>query len=130
MASDQVIPIGPVKGHNGQVTFDGSWVTITRKGVLGRTSVGKGEKRISIGAITAVQWKPPGMVMNGFLAFSLAGANEKQSRFGTQTSDAIKDENAVIVRKGQEKEFLALRTAIEDAIACRDPSTRSPGAAP
>jgi tetratricopeptide (TPR) repeat protein len=56
------------KGHNGQVHFDGVYVTITRKGFLARTSVGKGEKRIPLTAISAVQWKPPGALVNGFAA--------------------------------------------------------------
>ncbi|WP_405606441.1 hypothetical protein [Streptomyces sp. NBC_00076] len=37
------------KGQGGQVSFDGEYVTITRKGPLARTGVGKGEKRIHIG---------------------------------------------------------------------------------
>ncbi|HYY11905.1 MAG TPA: DUF4429 domain-containing protein [Kineosporiaceae bacterium] len=111
--------LGPIKGHNGQISFDGAWVTITRKGFLGRASIGKGEKRIPIGSITAVQWKPPGAVMNGFIAFSLAGGVEKQSRFGSQTSDASRDENTVLVTKSQEQSFLDLRAVIENAIAAR-----------
>lgn len=107
------------KGYNGHVSFDGTFVTITRKGLLGRTSIGKGEKRIPIGSISAVQWKSPGLMVNGFISFSLAGANEKQSGFGSQTFDAVKDENSVIVRKGKEAPFVALRLAIEEAIARR-----------
>jgi len=107
------------KGYNGQVSFDGTFVTITRKGFLGRATVGKGDKRIPIGSITAVQWKPPGLMVNGYISFGLAGANEKQAGFGSQTFDAAKDENSVIVRKGKEAPFLALRAAIEEAIAIR-----------
>src|SRR3954454_3124853 len=119
--SEQPATIGPVKGHNGQVTFDGAWVTITRNGLLGRASIGKGEKRISVNSISAVQWKPPGALVNGFLAFTLTGGVEKQSSFGSQTTDAARDENSVIVRKGQEQGFLDLRTAIEHPIARHAP---------
>ncbi len=34
------------KGYNGQASFDGRFITITRKGFVARGSVGKGEKRI------------------------------------------------------------------------------------
>jgi hypothetical protein len=34
------------KGHNGTVHFDGRFVTIERKGLFARASVGKGDKRI------------------------------------------------------------------------------------
>jgi hypothetical protein len=120
------------KGHNGQVTFDGDFITITRKGFLGRTTIGKSEKRIPAGAITSVQWKPPGAMMNGSISFSLAGGNETKSRFGSQTRDAAKDENAVIVTKKQAAAFLALRVAIERKIAERYNPTaaEAPAAAP
>ncbi|MDQ6933911.1 MAG: DUF4429 domain-containing protein [Actinomycetota bacterium] len=93
------------KGHNGTVTFDGTFVTISRKGFLARASVGKGDKRIPVGSITSVQWKPPGAAVNGFIAFSLGGGNERQSRFGHQTAGAAHDENSVIVRRSQEATF-------------------------
>ncbi len=60
-------------GHNGQVQFDGQYVTIARKGFLARATVGKGEKRIPLTAITSVQWKPAGALVNGFIQFETAG---------------------------------------------------------
>lgn len=108
------------KGNNGLVTFDGAFVTITRKGVMARLTIGKGEKRIPIASISSVQWKPPGPLMNGFISFSLGGGNERMSRFGHQTSTAASDENSVIVTRGQAKAFLELRGAIEGAIAARN----------
>lgn len=108
-----------VKGHNGTVVWDGDFVTIKRTGFLARASVGKGEKRIPLGSITAVQWKPAGGVMNGFIQFTLGGGNESRSRFGAQTTDAAKDENSVIFVKKQMPGFEALRTTIETAIADR-----------
>lgn len=113
------MPMITAKGHNGQVTFDGDFVAIIRKGALGRMSIGKGEKRIPITSITAVQWKPPGGVVNGFIQFTIAGGNESRSRMGRQTTDAAKDENSVIVTKKQAPEFGALRAAVEDAIIQR-----------
>lgn len=105
------------KGHTGTVVFDGAFVTIQRTGALGRLSVGKGEKRIPLASITSVQWKPPGALVNGFIAFSTGGGNERRSKFGRQTFDAVQDENSVVVTKAQGAGFEALRAAIEAAIA-------------
>lgn len=106
-----------VKGHNGQIVFDGQYVTITRKGILGRMTVGKGEKRIHISQISSVQWKPAGPFVNGFIAFSAAGGNERRSKFGSQTSSAVNDENSVIFTTRQKTAFEELRAAVETAIA-------------
>ncbi len=105
------------KGHNGTVTFDGTFVTIQRSGGLARLTVGKGAKRIPVASITAVQWKEPGALVNGFIAFTLAGGIEGKSKFGRQTIDATQDENAVIVVRKQAPAFLELRAVVEDAIA-------------
>ena len=105
------------KGHNGTVTFDGQFVTIERTGFLARASIGKGTKRIPVMSITAVQWKPPGFAVNGFIQFTVPGGSEGRSRSGKQTRNAREDENSVIVTKGQADDFLALRAAIEAAIA-------------
>lgn len=104
-------------GYNGTVTLDGKFVTISRTGALARMSVGKGEKRIPVRSITSVQWKPPGPMVNGFIEFSIGGGNETRSTFGRQTTKAGHNENAVIVTKNQEQQFLALRAAVEDAMA-------------
>ncbi|MDT0608826.1 DUF4429 domain-containing protein [Streptomyces lancefieldiae] len=106
-----------VKGHNGQIAFDGQYVTITRKGFLARTTVGKGEKRIHISQISSVQWKPAGPFVNGFIAFSAAGGNERRSKFGSQTYTAVNDENSVLFTTRQKTAFEELRKAVESAIA-------------
>lgn len=114
-----------VKGHNGQITFDGQYVTIARRGFLARTTVGKGEKRFHISQISSVQWKPAGPFVNGFIAFSAAGGNERRSRFGSQTASAVNDENSVIFTTRQKTAFEELRTHVEAAIAAH----HTPGAA-
>ncbi|MYU20788.1 DUF4429 domain-containing protein [Streptomyces sp. SID8352] len=106
-----------VKGHTGQVTFDGQYVTITRRGLVARTTVGRGEKRFHISQISSVQWKPAGLFFNGFIQFAAAGGNERRSQFGSQTADAVTDENSVVFTVRQKTAFEGLRKAIEDAIA-------------
>ncbi|WP_416477025.1 DUF4429 domain-containing protein [Streptomyces sp. LKA04] len=118
-----------VKGHNGQVTFDGQYVTITRKGFLARATVGKGEKRFHISQISSVQWKPAGPFVNGFIAFSAAGGNERRSRFGSQTSNAVNDENSVVFTSKHKADFEKLRAAVEAAIAAHHAPTAPAAAA-
>lgn len=108
-----------VKGQTGTVVWDGDFITIKRTGFLARASVGKGEKRIPLASITAVQWKPAGAMVNGYIQFSLGGGNESRARFGSQTIDAGKDENSVVFTKKQMPEFAGLRAALEEAIAHR-----------
>ncbi|MFI7384950.1 DUF4429 domain-containing protein [Streptomyces sp. NPDC049813] len=107
------------KGHTGQVLFDGEYITITRKGFNARVSVGKGEKRLHISQVSAVQWKPAGAFVNGFIQFSLPGGNERRSSFGRQTSSAVQDENSVIFTKKQMPEFEKLRAQLDAAIAAQ-----------
>ena len=116
--SDDAIVIASIEaqGHNGTVLFDGQFVTLRRKGVLARMSVGKGEKRIPLRSINAVQIKPAGPVMNGFIEFSLGGGDERRSQFGRQTADAVNNENAVMFTRKQQPAFDQLRAAVEQAI--------------
>ena len=86
-------------GVNGQVSFDGQWVTITRNGFLARTTVGKGVKKIPIGAISAVQWKPPGPLVNGFIQFTVPGGNERRSQFGRHTKAPRSHPDAIVCHR-------------------------------
>jgi hypothetical protein len=45
------------KGQNGQIAIEGDWLTIHRKG-LGRAGHSKGDRRIPLRSITAVQMRP------------------------------------------------------------------------
>jgi hypothetical protein len=104
-------------GANGQLAFDGATVTITRNGVMGRLTAGKGEKRIPVRSITAVQWKPPGRLTRGFIQFTIIGGSESRSMAGRRTADAAKDENSVLFGSRQVEAFEAIRDAIDAAIA-------------
>jgi len=117
------------KGRNGTVVFDGNFVSIMRKGFLARATVGKGEKRIPLASISAVQLKPAGAVANGFIQFTMPGGNERRSSFGKQNQDAAGDENSVMFTKAQMPAFVALRHEIEQAIVART-APQSPVAAP
>jgi hypothetical protein len=114
-----------VNGYTGTVNFDGDFVTILRKGLFARMTVGKGDKRIPLRSLTAVQWKPAGFAMNGYIEFSIGGGNESRSKFGNATSNAVNNENAVVFTKNQMPEFIKLREVIEDAILNLNPNQGS-----
>lgn len=102
-------------GTGGQMQFDGQYVTITRNGFLARATHGRGDKKIPLTAISAVQWKPAGMT-NGFIQLSIGGA-DRQAAKGGRTMNAAKDENSVVFTRKQQSAFEALRAALEQAIA-------------
>ncbi|MFE4991442.1 DUF4429 domain-containing protein [Streptomyces mirabilis] len=106
-----------VQGKGGQIQFDGQYVTITRKGFMARSIVGKGEKRLHISQIASVQWKPAGAIVEGFIQFGLPGGVERRSQFGSQTQSARGDENSVLFTKKQMPAFEELRKALDAAIA-------------
>lgn len=113
----------------GFVRFDGTMVII-RRTAMGRLTVGKGEKRIPVRHITAVQIKPPSPV-EGFIQFSVGGGNEVRSRFGHQTRDARSDENSLTFGLSEQDQFRTLCEAIEAAIAAPPVAVVSaPDAAP
>lgn len=116
-----------VKGHTGTIRFDGRMITILRTGFLARASVGKGEKQIPLAHVTAIQFKPAGPLVNGFIQFTVSGGNERRSRFGQQTTDAARDENSVVFHYKQREQFVALREAVQLAMAATQ-STPQPRA--
>ena len=131
-SDEQETGVMKCKGVNGTGTFDGTWVTIDRKGLGARATVGKGEKKIALTQITSVRWKQPSRLIRGYIAFSLPGGVESKSGFGKQTVDATKDADAVVFRFTQADEFLALKEYIEDALAqhCAASPAPVPAAAP
>jgi hypothetical protein len=99
------------EGVNGQVELDGGMLSIQRKGAMARATVGKGEKRIPVKQVQAVQWKPASKLTRGFIQFSLGGSDAKG-----RAADAAKDENSVLFNGKQQADFEAIRSAVEQAI--------------
>lgn len=114
------------KGHNGTVTFDGRFVIITREGALARMTMGKGEKKIPLRSLSAVQWKEPSSLVNGFIQFTLSGGREVNAGKGSRTMAAGQDENSVLVTKKQADDMRAVKDAIEDALAGPEPMAYVP----
>lgn len=104
-------------GRNGQISFDGKMVTITREGFAARATHGRGEKSIPIRQIAAVQVKPNSFATVGYIQFTVPGEISSRTSKGGRTMDASKDENAVLFTKKNEPEFLAIKAAVQQAIA-------------
>jgi hypothetical protein len=108
------------KGANGQLSFDGKILVISRKGAAARLTAGKGERRIPLSSIQAVQWKPLGALVSGFISFTIPGAIDRNPGFGGATWSALDDENSVVFKsKKQEAEMKQVRDAVENALAQR-----------
>ena len=102
------------QGHNGQITIEGDWLVITRKG-FGRIGHSAGDRRIPLASITAVQMRPAGALTNGFIRFTVPGSPELRGGM----RNAGSDENAVLFTKKHQAEFEAVRQTIESYIGHR-----------
>jgi hypothetical protein len=100
----------------GYVEFDGQFVTIGHGGAT-RLLAGSGVKRVHFSQVSAVQIKPAGRLVNGFIQFAVSGSPELRSRVGRQTYDAGTDENSVVFTRKRQSEFEALARAVEQAKA-------------
>ncbi len=99
---------GLSQGQDLTVHFDCRFVTIERSGFLARAYVGKGEKRIPVTSIQAVQWKPPGA--------------RHDHEWVPRRRTARRNESAVIITRQQVPAFVAPRYAVEEAMAGRPPA--------
>jgi hypothetical protein len=112
-------PILEAKGVNGQIRLFGDRIVILRKGVMGFLSQGhKGEKSVFIHQISSVQFKDPGLATSGYIQFAFLGGQETKGGL----FNATKDENSVMFRRGQRKDFERLR----DELMSRIGSGRAP----
>lgn len=112
------------RGLEGQMTYDGSFVTITRRGVIPFLKHGaNGRKSIPIRAVTAVQHRACGL-FHGYLQLSVAGEMEHGNSFGRDQS-LSRDENTVIFYFLANRSFRTLADSIR-----RDIQTIALGGAP
>ena len=100
------------KGVNGTLVLGKGYVEIMRKGAMAFMTHGlKGNKKIAIKQISAVQFKPAGLT-NGYIQFSFIGGQEsKRGIFA-----AGQDENTIIFTKKQQSLFEEIKEKIEEQI--------------
>jgi hypothetical protein len=104
------------RGWNGIIHFDGNAVIISRQGFHARWHVGKGDKTIPLSSVTAVQWKPAGPLVLGFIQLTIPGGIERRSALGWQSVSAEHDENSVTFRRPSQAAFEVLRELITDGL--------------
>lgn len=98
-----------LKGVGGQIAVEGDWLTIYRRGTFAKMNHGlKGEKRIPIKNILAVQVKKPGLT-NGYIQFTLGGS--KEDTRGVVA--AATDENSVVFTSRQSDDAYAICNYVE-----------------
>ncbi len=101
------------KGINGSLIVNDKFIEIVRKGFMAFATQGlKGNKRIAIKQISAVQFKHCGIFTNGFIQFSFIGGQETKSAL----VGATHDENTIMFRKKQQPNFEKIRNFIEEKI--------------
>jgi len=89
-------------------------LAITPKGVLGFLSKGlKGTKEIPFRSIVAVQFRAAGLIVNGYIQFTIAGGNE--SRGGVLS--ATQDENTFMFVKAVNAQAHAIKDFVDGKIA-------------
>lgn len=102
-------PILDVKGVNGQIQLYEDHIVISRKGTLGFLTQGhKGRKSVFIRQISSVQFKDPGLATNGYIQFAFLGGQETKGGL----FNATRDENSVMFKRGQRKDFERLRDEV------------------
>src|ERR1022692_4487891 len=104
-----------LKGHQGKtVIVDGSSVKIIKEGWL---LASKREKGILIRNVSSVEVKKPGVLIVGFIQFSIAGGAARDSSFKTTGGafDAVKDENSVVFKDKESYDIaLMIKRYIEE----------------
>lgn len=78
------------------------------------STVGRGEKRIPVSSMTALQWKSATVHGRGFIEFAIPGGNERKSTFGSQVSEARQDENRLTFVNSEQSVFERVREAVAE----------------
>jgi hypothetical protein len=102
-------------GSNGTLHFEGDQIRIERKKGLGNFLLQglQGDKTIALTHITAVQFRPAGSIVVGYIQFTIPGVHQKSGGVMEMT----KDENAVLFTKDQQPDFERIKTHIEHRMA-------------
>lgn len=93
---DTNVLICSLQGVGGQVYLYSNRVIITRKGAIAKlTQFFKGDKEIFLNQISAIQLRKGGLMVNGYIQFTLSGGNENTGGI----VDATQDENTVMFQR-------------------------------
>ena len=80
------------QGINGKLVLGKGYIEIVRKGAMAFLTQGaRGNKKIAIKQISAVQFKPAGLMFNGYIQFSFIGGHESKAGIFNATQDENTD---------------------------------------
>ena len=98
---------------NGKLILGKGYIEIVRKGFMALMTQGfKGNKKIALKQISAIQFKPAGIFTNGYIQFSFLGGSESKSGLMM----AVHDENTIMFTKVQQEAFEKIKEKIESEI--------------
>jgi len=101
------------QGINGKLILGKGFIEIVRKGMMSFLTQGlKGNKKIAIKQISAIQFKPAGLMTNGYIQFSFIGGREDKAGLFMATQD----ENTIMFKKTQQIDFEKIKEMIEKEI--------------
>jgi hypothetical protein len=106
-----------VKGVDGQLSFDGKNVMITRRVIFGSTS-GFPDKVINVRQIEMITLKDATAFLNGHIFFVTAGS-------GLISSTFTNHENMIVFRKSKQKEIEEFKEAVSQAMTSSKSRTTS-----
>ena len=106
-----------IKGVDGQLSFDGKNVMITRRGIFGSTS-GFPDKVINVRQIEMITLKDATAFLNGHIFFVTAGSGLISSTFPNH-------ENMIVFRKSKQKEIEEFKEAVSQAMTSSKSRTTS-----
>jgi hypothetical protein len=110
-------------GSNGRMILDGDKLTISRKGTGFITAMNlglQGDKVIPVAQITAVELKPPGTFLKGYIRLSINGRDPVGG-----LREAVQDENAVLMAHNTLSDFERLRDSLVEAITRRSSAAQA-----
>lgn len=106
-----------IKGVDGQVSFDGKNVMITRRGIFGSTS-GFPDKVINVRQIEMITLKDATAFLNGHIFFVTADS-------GLISGTFTNHENMITFRKSKQKEIEEFKEAVSQAMTSSKSRTTS-----
>lgn len=106
-----------IKGVDGQLSFDGKNVMITRRGIFGSTS-GFPDKVINVRQIEMITLKDATAFLNGHIFFVTAGS-------GLISGTFTNHENMITFRKSKQKEIEEFKEAVSQAMTSSKSRTTS-----
>lgn len=117
------------KGLDGTIEFDGQAVTIRRDGILARGTHGTGTRTIPLRGIGSVQWRSAGLTAGSLSIVPTGRDDAPVIRAGGRGARAvIKDPNTIAFHRHKQREFEAVRDAINAAL--NGPAVVAPVPAP